>query len=104
MYYLLSTVNEETDTAIDEDESRTKLDSHANMPVVGRHAYIISDTRRIADDNPITPDYNSIQVNIVDAAVRYECPYNGEICISYCQYVYFTIVWAFVLHCGIKQY
>ena len=78
MYYLLSTVNEESDTAIDDEESRAELDSHANMPVVGRHAYIISDTGRIADVNPLTPDYTSMQVNIVDAAVQYECPYNGE--------------------------
>jgi hypothetical protein len=32
-----------------EEPSRTELDSHANMPVVGRNAYIISDTGRVAD-------------------------------------------------------
>jgi hypothetical protein len=52
-----------------EESSRTELDSHANMPVIGWHAYLISDTGRIADVNPFTPDYNSIQVPIVDAAV-----------------------------------
>ena len=26
-----------------EEESRTELDSHANMPVVGRNAYVISE-------------------------------------------------------------
>jgi hypothetical protein len=31
---------------MEEEESRTELDSHANMPVVGRNAYIISDTDR----------------------------------------------------------
>ena len=61
-----------------DEESRTELDSHANMPVVGRHAYVISDTGKVADVNPFTPDYNSMQVNIVDAAVQYECPYDGE--------------------------
>ena len=40
------------------------------QPVVGRNAYIISDTGRIADVNPFTPDYDSIWISIVDAAVR----------------------------------
>jgi hypothetical protein len=61
-----------------EESSRTELDSHANMPVVGRHAYVISDTGRIADVNPFTPDYKSMQVPIVDAAVQYDCPYDGQ--------------------------
>jgi hypothetical protein len=50
IYYLLSTAmvtevdvldapNEET-----QESSRTELDSDANMPVIGRHAYVISDT------------------------------------------------------------
>ena len=58
--------------------SRTDLDSHTNMPVVGTHSTIISDTGRIADVSPYTPDYKSMQVKIVDAAVRYECPYTGQ--------------------------
>jgi len=60
------------------EESRTELDSHANMPVVGQNAYIISDTGRIADVNPFTPDYDSMHVSIVDAAIRYDCPYDGR--------------------------
>ena len=64
---------------MNEDEgSRTELDSHANMPVVGRHAYIISDTGRMADVSPFTPDYASMQLRIVDAAVQYDCPYDGQ--------------------------
>jgi hypothetical protein len=59
-------------------ESKAELDSHANMPVVGRNAYIISDTGRIAGVNPFTPDYNSMQISIVDAVVWYECPYDGQ--------------------------
>jgi hypothetical protein len=63
----------------DNDESsRTKLDSHANMPVVGRHAYIISDQGRLADVSPFTPDYAPMQIRIVDAAVQYDCPYSGK--------------------------
>jgi hypothetical protein len=40
--------------------SRTELDSHTNMPVVGRHAYIvISDTGRMADVSPFTHSFES---------------------------------------------
>eukprot|EP00957_Ditylum_brightwellii_P185696 14138468-Ditylum_brightwellii.AAC.1 len=53
-----------------------ELDSHANMPVVGRHAYVISDTGRIADVSPFTPDYSSMEIKIVDAVIQYDCPYN----------------------------
>ncbi len=64
---------------MDVDEgSRTELDSHTNMPVVGRNAYIISDTGRVADVSPFTPDYASMQIRMVDASVRCDCPYNGE--------------------------
>jgi hypothetical protein len=37
--------------------SRTELDSHANMPVVGRQAFIISDTGRTADVKAYSQDY-----------------------------------------------
>ena len=85
LYLLLSTttmvsaidVSEEVND-MEEEESRTELDSHTNMPVVDRNAYIISDTRRIADVSPFTPDYDSMQISIVDAAVRYDCPYDDK--------------------------
>eukprot|EP00957_Ditylum_brightwellii_P167101 12720672-Ditylum_brightwellii.AAC.1 len=54
-----------------------ELDSHANMLVVGRHAYVISDTGRVADISPFTPDYNSMKIKIVDVAIQYDCTYNG---------------------------
>jgi hypothetical protein len=61
------------------EDSRTELDSHANMPVVGKFAYIISNTGRIADVKAYSPDYDSMQIPIVDAAVKYECPYDGTV-------------------------
>ena len=87
LHALLSTTNtcdRESDERSGENEgeesmSRTDLDSHANMAVVGRHAYILSDTGRTADVNAFTPDYESMQVPIVDAAVQYECPYSGTL-------------------------
>ena len=78
IYYILSTVNGDPDTAISDKDSRTELDSHAKVPVVGRHSYIISDTGRISDVNPFTHDYKSMQVHIVDDAVQYKCPYTSE--------------------------
>jgi hypothetical protein len=84
IFALLSTIaevavdEEDEDGMIDDEVSRTELDSHANMPVVGRHAYLISDTGRVADVSPFTPDYSSMQLRIVDAAVQYNCPYDGE--------------------------
>jgi hypothetical protein len=48
-------VDDEGGMDIDEG-SRTELDFYANMPIVGRHAYIISDTGRMADVSPFTPD------------------------------------------------
>jgi hypothetical protein len=77
IYSLMSTTIADVD-AVDEPEknesSRTEFDSHANMPVVERHTYIISDTEKIADVSPFTPDYKSMEVPIVDAAVQYEDP------------------------------
>jgi hypothetical protein len=80
--YLATVANVEVDDegGMDKDEgSRTELNSHANMPVVGRHAYIISDTGRMADVSPFTPpDFKSMRLCIVDAAVQYDCPYDGQ--------------------------
>ena len=59
-------------------ESHMELDSHANMPVVGKHAYIIAKTGKIVDVSPFTPDYKPLTVPLVDATVRYDNPYNGK--------------------------
>ena len=59
--------------------SRTELDSHANMVVVGSNCYIIADTGRTAVVSPFTPDYDALQeVHIVDAALQYDDPYTGK--------------------------
>ena len=59
--------------------SRTELDSHANMPVIGKNAYILSKIGETGDVAPFTPDYKPISVELVDAALKYECPYSGEV-------------------------
>ena len=61
------------------ESSRTELDSHANMPVIGRNVYILSTIGETVDVAPFTPDYISISVELVDAALKYECPYSGEV-------------------------
>ena len=61
------------------ESSRTELDSHANMPVIGRNAYILSEIGETVDVAPFSPDYKPISVELVDAALKYECPYSGEV-------------------------
>ena len=58
--------------------TRTELDSHANMLVVGRHAYIINFSGRKVDVRPFTPQYKSMEAELVDAALLYECLYEGK--------------------------
>lgn len=77
LYFTISTIDASMMGEDTDEMSRTDLDSHANMPVVGRHAYVISDTGRTAEVNAFTPDYKAMNVRIVDAAVKYECPYDG---------------------------
>ena len=58
-------------------DSRTELDSHANMVVFGRNSIVIAESGRYAEVNPFTPDLDSLKrVPIVDAAIAYDCPYS----------------------------
>ena len=52
------------------------MNSHANMPVIGKNAYILS---KISGTVDVAPDYKPISVELVDAALKYECPYSGEV-------------------------
>ena len=75
-----STILEGTENIQDVNESsRTELDSHANMPVIGMNAYILSKIGETVDVAPFTPDYKPISVELVDAALKYECPYIGKV-------------------------
>ena len=56
----------------------TELDSHANIPVVGKHAYIIAETGKKVDVSPFTPDYKLLTVPLVDAMVNYGNPYDWK--------------------------
>ena len=59
-------------------EPCTDFDSHANMPVVGRNSFIISETGKRVDVSPFTPDYKPMVASIVDAAIQYDDPYDGQ--------------------------
>ena len=78
IYSILIAASEETRANEISAESRMELDSHANMPVVGKHAYIIAETGKKVDVSPFTPDYKPLTVHLVDATVRYDYPYNGK--------------------------
>ena len=56
-----------------EPNGRTEPDSHSNMVVVGRHAYILNSSGRTAQFSTFTPEYESLkEVPIIDAAVAYD--------------------------------
>jgi hypothetical protein len=54
--------------------SRTELDSHANMPVVGRNVVVISESGKTVDVCPFSPDYEPVALPVVDVAVQYDDP------------------------------
>ena len=49
------------------------------MPVIGMNAYILSTICETVDVARFTPDYKPITVELLDATLKYECPYSGEI-------------------------
>ena len=57
-------------------DSRTDLESHANIPVVGQNCYILSDSGTFAEVNALSPDYKTKYIPIVDASVRYDYPHS----------------------------
>ena len=64
----------------DNEDPRTELDSHANMVVLGEHAFIFESTKRTCNIQPFDPSLGiASKIPIVDGDVVYECPYTGEI-------------------------
>ena len=58
-------------------ESRTELDSHANMCVVGKNSFPLTKPTRYASVNAFSPSIEKLtQVPIIDAAIIYECPFS----------------------------
>jgi hypothetical protein len=48
------------------------------MPVVGCNAYVISKTGRTTEVSAYSPECEPKRIELVDAAVQYDCPYNGK--------------------------
>lgn len=76
-----------TTSTIDENDSpidpRSELDSHANMIVLGKHAFVFDNIAdRTCEVQPFDPSIGSAKhVPIVDAAIAYECPYSHKVVI-----------------------
>ena len=67
----------EVDVELD-GESRTELDSYANMPVVGREALVVEQSGKMVEVSPFTPDSKPIKVEVVNAMIQYDSPLNGK--------------------------
>ena len=67
----------EVDVELD-GESRTELDSHANMPVVGREALVVEQSGKMVEVSRFTPDYKPIKVEVVNAMIQYDSPLDGK--------------------------
>ena len=59
-------------------ESRTELDSHANMLVVGKGALVVKQSGKTVEVSPFTPDYQPIKVEVVNTVVQYDSPLDGK--------------------------
>ena len=60
-------------------ESRTELDLHANMAVMGKHAAIVARTDKTVNGKPFSSEFNELEeVLIVDAIVKWICPHTGS--------------------------
>ena len=59
--------------------SALELDSHADFPVVGKHCFILKRTGRQVNVSGFTDQLGApIKVDVVDAAVAYDCEYTGK--------------------------
>eukprot|EP00957_Ditylum_brightwellii_P030397 2302152-Ditylum_brightwellii.AAC.1 len=48
------------------------------MPVMGRDALVVSDTGRLMEVNPFTPDYDAMKVKLVDTTLKYDFPHEDK--------------------------
>ena len=62
-----------------DENAGTELDSHANMIVAGKQAFIINRTGLTANVHAFADQVQGIpEVPIVDAVVGYDCPFSGK--------------------------
>ena len=73
-----STYNAEEMINDEADMIWAELDGHANMVVIEKHCHILAKTGRHVYANPFMPTYKALKAPIVDAAIQYDCPYDGK--------------------------
>ena len=60
-------------------QSRTELDSHANMVVVGKNCTIFDNTQQKCTVNSFSKETGTLEdVPIIDAVVAYDCPFKAK--------------------------
>ena len=58
---------------------RSELDSHANMVVLGKHAFIFESSGRTCNVRPFSDELGIAEnVPIVDGAIAYDCPFSSK--------------------------
>ena len=71
--------NDNVDISVDDESSSKELYPHYNTVVVGRNDSIISNTGKISNVVPFTPDYVELQkLDIVNATILYMCQYTDK--------------------------
>ena len=66
-----------TSATVGTADPRTELDTHANMCVLGRHAYIFESTGKTCNVNSFMDGLGVAKdVPIVDGAIAYDCSYS----------------------------
>ena len=67
-------------------DTRSELDSHANMIVMGSECFVFEWSGQTCQVNPFAKSIGSLSnVPIVDAAIAYDCPYSHQTYILLCR-------------------
>jgi len=77
------TLNADILTSMPEEKStsnpRTEVDSHANMVVLGKDAFVFESSGRKCNVRPFSDELGiATDVPIVDGAMAYDCPFSGS--------------------------
>ena len=70
--YVAGVDDASTKEAEKNEGSRTELDTHANMPVLGIHYYVIAQVGNTATVQPYRPDYEPMDIPLVHTAIQYD--------------------------------
>ena len=84
--------------------SQTDLDSHANMCVAGKYAFVLADSGTTSTVWAFSPDMDAIETSILDCALEYDCTYTNKTYILvahnaiYVPTIYHNLIPPFLLH------